>query len=204
MFMKIFYGLIALVSVYFLYDSAIIAHARYSAHNVDDTFIQAPPDADLSVVEFLDYSCPSCQQFHTPLKRALERDGRIRYIVKPVAPSHSDEDISSEPSALAIAAARQDKFFEAHALLMQNFRNINDAYITEFASTLELDEQQLRDDLADPEIHKDLHKNLDALIRLKSNSVPTLLLNGRLVYIVNQPVPQSDALQNLFNAARGL
>lgn len=201
--MKIFYGLVALACAFLLFDSVQTGYARYVAGKADDAYIQTSPDADLDVVEFLDYSCSACRTLHPIVKRAIERDGRVRHVIKPIIPIDGN-DIGTQTGVLALAAGRQDKFFEAHEMLIENYRNINETYIENFAQTLGLDETQLRNDMNDPDIRKELVKNSNTLNRLKSKTVPSLLLNGRLMYSIGMGNPSSDYLQNLFNAARGL
>ena len=203
MYMKIFYGLVALICVFLLFDAARMAHGRYTAGRADDAFIQEPQGADLEVVEFLDYSCPTCRSLHPTVKRAVERDGRIRHVVRPVIPMQ-DNDISMKAASLALAAGKQGKFFEAHDMLIENYRNISEAYVENFAKALDLDETQLRTDMNDEDIRKDLIKNFKILNNLKGSSVPTFLVNGRLLYGIGRTLPSSEDLQNLFNAARGL
>ena len=203
MIMKVFYALVALICVFLLFDSARITYAKHKAGYVDEAYIQEAQDADLEVVEFLDYSCPSCRSLHPVLKRAIEQDGRIRYIARPVLP-HNENDIGMQASFLAIAAGKQNKFFEAHDVLIENFRNINEKYLSLFAQELELDEALLREELNDPDNRKFLVQNSKLLDGLKARTVPTLLINGKIVYSVSASTPHSEELRSLFNAARGL
>lgn len=203
MIMKIFYGLVALICVFLLFDAARMGQARYVAGKADESFIQEPQSADLEVVEFLDYSCPTCRSLHPTVKRAIERDGRIRHVVRPIVPMQ-DNDIGMKAAALAFSAGKQGKFFEAHNMLIENYRNINDAYIEQFAKTLDLNEEQLRRDMNDPDIRKDLIKNQKILNNLKGVSVPTFLVNGRLLYQIGATPPGTEDFQNLFNVARTL
>jgi protein-disulfide isomerase len=206
MIFRIFITIIALFCVYIAYDSAVIAWGKFSAHKVENGAVQAPADADISVVEFLDYSCVHCQDFHPVLMRALERDGKIRYIVKPVLPSGAsdEEQTGMQAAELAYAAGRQGKFIEAHNILIENFRTIDEDYVRNLAEQLGLDADQLLADMRDPDIRKTLERNRKNLARIKGRFVPSLLVNNKVLLEVTERMPSNDELLGLFNRARTL
>ncbi len=202
MIFRIFIALIALLCVYIAYDSAVIAWAKSSAHKVEHNNVQTPEGADINVVEFLDYSCGHCQEFHPILMRALERDGKIRYIIKPVT---SDEnEVGTQAAKLVYAAGRQGKFIEAHNILIENFRGVDDDFARDLASRLDIDADKLLEDMRDPDIGKILDKNKKNLANIKGQFVPTLLINNKILLEIAVRMPSNDELLSLFNKARAL
>ena len=202
MIFRIFIAAIALLCVYIAYDSAAIMWAKSSAHKAEDSQIQAAADADITVVEFLDYACDQCQNFHPVMARALERDGKIRYIVKPIV---AKQDDTGAPAAkLVYAAGRQGKFFEAHNMLIENYRTIDTAYVKNMAAQLGLDANQLLKDMDDPKTDKILQKNAKNLENMKGKFIPSLLVNNDILLVVTEKIPSSDELLSLFNRARTL
>ena len=202
MFFRIAIAVLALLSGYIIYDLSLIAMAKHSAHKAEAAYIQGAEDADLTLVEFLDYGCGACQDLHPRLTRALERDGNVRYIIKPL-PGNVDPN---GPSAakLLYAAGMQGKFAEAHNLLITNFRAVDDEYVSTFAANLALDEVRLRSDMDSEAVAKQLEKNFKDLKNMKGRFIPALLVNGDVLVEVADRIPTSDELLSLFNRARTL
>ncbi len=202
MIFRIFIAFIALLCIYIGYDSGAIMWSKHSANKAEEWQIQETAAADITIVEFLDYSCRHCQDFHPIVMRSLERDGKARYIIKPI-PSEADST-GTKAAQLVYAAGRQGKFFEAHNILIENFRVVDDEYARKVAEQLELNAEQLLQDMADPKIEKMLQKNLKNLKGMRGNYVPALLVNNRVLFEVTSILPTSDELLGLFNRARTL
>lgn len=202
MIFRIFIGFIALLCVFLAFDSGRIAFAKLDANSADEAVVFAPEQADITVVEFLDYACGPCQALHPVLMRALEQDSRIRYIVLPVASDLGERE--TQAAKLVYAAGRQGQFAEAHKMLIENYRMIDSAYISNFALELGLDTQKLEADIQDANLDRQLEKNAKALQRMKGRTVPALLINGSVLLSVTQDIPTSDELLSLFNRARTL
>jgi protein-disulfide isomerase len=114
-----------------------------------------PTDAPLAIVEFTDYQCPFCQQFHLTTFQELKRDyidtGKVRYLSR-------DLPLAMHPNAMSAAhAARcadeQGKFWEMRNALIANANQLGpDRYAT-LADELKLDRPRFQDCLAE-EKHK--------------------------------------------------
>ncbi len=202
MVFRIFIAVIALVCVFIGYDSAVIAWGKAAAQRAENGQVQASADADITVVEFLDYSCPQCQNLHPVLTRALERDGKVRLVIKPTFSEQDDTGLAS--AKLVYAAGRQGKFIEAHNILITNFRTIDDEYARNIAAQLDIDADQLLTDMDDPDIEKTLRKNVKNLQRMKGRVVPSLLIDNKVLVSVTDNMVSSDDLLSLFNRTRRL
>ena len=202
MIFRIFIAVIALACSYFIYDGGKILLAKYTAERAENSYVSGPENSDITVVEFLDYGCSHCQNLHPILMRALTRDGKIRYIPRPI-PSAQGEN-GTTAARMAYAAGRQGQFINAHTMLIENFRPIDDLYIANFAAELDLDIQQLQADMEDPEINDILNDNLNTLKTLKGHVVPALLIDKEIMLLVTGTLPDTDELLSLFNRARTL
>ena len=84
-------------------------------------------------------------------------------------------------AAAAIAANKQDKFWEFHDKLFENMRTLSDAKYQEIAAELELDLEKFNADLKDPAIQaliaRDMKNGREAGVR----GTPTIFVNGRLL-----------------------
>ncbi|MEM7650841.1 MAG: thioredoxin domain-containing protein [Pseudomonadota bacterium] len=202
MFHRIFMVILFLVCAALAYSIVQVSLAKHSAQKTEHGYVSGERDSDLTLIEFIDYACGQCQNLHPILMRSLEQDGDILYVVRPVF-SGPDEN-GTKAGRLVYAAERQGKFAEAHKILIENYRTIDEAYINSLVQVLELDGEQLRADMADEAIDEMLMDNTTNLQRLGGRVIPSLLLNGELMVQVAQDLPSSQELLGLFNRARAL
>jgi len=90
-----------------------ISGAAASLATEDDPSI-GPADARLTIVEFLDYQCPFCNQVSSTFREAAAAYGdRVRFIVRdfPVQELHPDAVVAAEAAGCAEA---QGKFWPMH------------------------------------------------------------------------------------------
>jgi protein-disulfide isomerase len=111
----------------------------------------------LTVVEFFDYNCGYCRHaFSEVLKLAdAEKDTRIVFVEFPIL---SDE--SRKASEVAVAAAKQDKYFEFHRALMSKPGPATEEKALKVASEIGLDMDRLKKDRENPETAALIDKNL--------------------------------------------
>ncbi|HTK60460.1 MAG TPA: thioredoxin domain-containing protein [Candidatus Baltobacteraceae bacterium] len=94
-------------------DAAAVSRAAIDLATPDDPSI-GPADAKLTVVEFLDYQCPFCNQVSSTFREAAATYGdRVRFIVRdfPVQELHPDALAAAEAAGCAEA---QGKFWPMH------------------------------------------------------------------------------------------
>lgn len=181
----IFFGAIRFYKVGQAQEAAHLASA-HSAHlmRTDAPMLGAEHPAAL-IVEFFDPACGTCQAFYEPLKHLLsEHPGQVKLVLR-WAPF---QDGSERIVALLEAAGVQGKFWPALDALMESqdeWKPRREA-ILELAlrqlDGLGLDPDQLRRDMADPDIARKLALDQEAADRLKIDTTPTFFVNG-------QPLP---------------
>jgi uncharacterized OsmC-like protein len=97
-----------------------------------------PRSVGVTLVEFGDFSCPSCGESYGMIKALLARRPDLRFVFRANPRSHlfPHAEIAAEA---AEAAAAQDKFWEMHDLLFENQAILSRAEISRLAGTLGLD-----------------------------------------------------------------
>lgn len=205
MLYRIFIGLVILACGYLVYDSAKAAMALSYAQKADDMYIIQPEDTDtdVTVVSYIDYACDSCRRLHPLLSKAIQDDGHVKLIPRPIVPKGA-EDPSSGAARLVYAAAKQGKFQEAHDALLEEYHVIDSNFISNFALEHELDSVKLEKDMDSPDVTKQLEGNAKSLKSLKGQVLPTLLINRKILVHVNGPLPSTDLISDLFATARTL
>ncbi len=136
---------------------------------------QSNPSGEIIVIEFLDYSCGYCKNFHPIIQTATQYDPKINLIIRPVGLLGED---STKMARLIIAAGLQNKAMELHRYIMSQRSSPNANMILNGAKNLGLDVNKMRVDSESEETMKILKIN-EALFRLKKiRGVPALLVNG--------------------------
>jgi protein-disulfide isomerase len=93
-------------------------------------------------------------------------------------PSHK----AARPAAIAaLAAHKQDKFWEFHAKLLENYRSLNDKKIEEIAIELKLDMEKFTADQKSPDISALIARDIQNGKAIGVRGTPTIFLNGKRV-----------------------
>ena len=81
----------------------------------------------------------------------------------------------------ALAAGRQDKFWEFHDELFKNYNRLNDQKVQEIATQLGLDQTKFSEHQKSPVEAARIRQDYEEGIRLGVRGTPTLFINGRKV-----------------------
>lgn len=138
--------------------------------------------AAVTIVEFFDPACATCQAFYAPLKQLIdEHPGKLRLVIR-----YAPFQIGSEHIvALLEAARRQEKFWPVLDALMDTQDDWKPQHEAELARVwkhlegLGLDLERLRRDMADAEIAARIRQDEDDATALKIDTTPTFYVNGR-------------------------
>lgn len=141
-----------------------------------------PAEAPVVVVEFLDPACETCAAFYPLVKQIMAANpGRIRLVLR-YAPFHKGSD---QVVAALEAARKQGKYWQALEMLLarqDDWVQNHAAQVARIWPLLEaagLDLQQLRADMAAPEIAGVIEQDLLDAQTLKVTKTPEYFVNGR-------------------------
>lgn len=135
-------------------------------------------DAPVTLVEFTDYECPFCRQFHMTTFEALKTryidTGKVRYVSR-------DFPLDIHPHALAAAkAARcagdQGRYWEMRHALIANGNALNEQTMARLTRELGLDERRLLQCMLDSKTGKSLTADMEEAAELGVKGTPTFLL----------------------------
>ena len=137
------------------------------------------PSADLTLIVFSDYRCPACRVAHPAMKRAVERDGRVRIVYK-------DWPIYGAASERAAEVAIASNFQKIYPLVHDQLMTAGAGSDRALRSAVEIsggDWRRLQNDLVKnrPEILAQLGRNRRQAFELRLPGTPGYLIGPILV-----------------------
>lgn len=135
------------------------------------------PEAPVKIVEFFDYGCPACAAAAPALDRLIkDRGSDIAFYYKQY-PLEQHVD-SKGASQAALAAAKQGKHKEMHALLFQNQRAQKKDDLIRYAKQIGLDMDRFLADYAKAEAAVEADRKDGDTVGVEGT--PTIYVNGRM------------------------
>lgn len=135
------------------------------------------PKGDVTVVEFFDYNCGYCKKALEEIQTLLKEDKNVKvvlYDMPILGPS------SHEISKWAMAARKQNKYFEYHVALMTHNGEKDEVTLRKLAGEVGLDVDQLAKDKDDPAITEEIKKHLETAQSLGIQGTPGFLINEKV------------------------
>ena len=165
---------------------------RASRMKAFDHFINLSPSTgaakpDVTVIEFSDFECPSCQHAAGYLKPILEAHGdKVRYI------RYDTPLVTIHPWALPAAVAgraiwrqKPDVFWKYKEQVYANQDKLSafaiDEFARGFAQDHDLDMKKYDADVQSPELRLDIVNGVGTAFTNDIRATPTYMVNGRLV-----------------------
>ena len=162
--------------------------------------VKGKDTAPVTLVVFSDFECPWCGKMEPILEQlfAANQD-KLRIVFKHMPlPMHQQ----AEPAALAaIAAQKQNKFWEMHDALFQ-VTTWTPATIEEIAQKTGLNMERFRADISSPETQMQLAKDKSDAQNADVSATPSLFINGRPVR-ERSPMALQAMIDEAFALAKG-
>lgn len=161
--------------------------------NPESNMLSEAPDDKVTVVEFLDFQCPSCHQYYQGVTKKLEEDyqGRINFVARNFP---LDMHQLARPAAQAAeAAALQGKYKEMYHAIYEhwqewavapdgkNYAQDEEKAVKQFRSYAEeigLDMQRYDQDVNSDEVSARIDRDQKDGEKAGVSGTPTLFING--------------------------
>ena len=108
----------------------------------------------------------------------LEKNPKTVKIVFKHFPIRSHK-FAVQAAVAALAAGRQEKFWDFHDELYKNYNQLNEDKVQKIATKLQLNKAQFEKDRKDPLLLEQVKHDFNEAIRIGVNSVPSVFVNGR-------------------------
>lgn len=169
---------------------------------VNSAYMLGREDAPVTLVEFTDYECPFCQDFHMTtferLKQTYIETGTLRFISRDL-PLEFHQHASTAAQA-ARCAGEQGHYWEARHLLIVNARTLSPELFTTIARDLHLDTDRFQACLQSEKQKEGVEADMNTARAAAITGTPTFVLgrttNGALegpMIIGAQPFEVFDA-----------
>ncbi len=135
-------------------------------------------DAPITIAVFDDFECPYCAKAVPLFKQVMQQySGKVKMVFKNFPLSFHK---NARPAAIAaLAADRQDKFWQFHDLLFANHSQLTAAKIQQLAEQAGLNMEQFNRDRADQELQRMINNDLQEGKKVGVRGTPTVFINGR-------------------------
>ncbi len=153
------------------------------------------PDADVIIVEFFDFNCGWCKKAFEEVQNILKDDKNVRvvfYDIPILGPT------STLASRWALAAHKQDKYWDFHKAVITHQGTIDEATLEKLAKDAGVDVAKLKKDLEDPKIDETLAAHVATTKTLGIQGTPGFLVNEQ---VFRGYIPY-EALQQAVKTAR--
>lgn len=137
-----------------------------------------PDDADITLIEFFDYNCGYCKKAFEDVKGLIDSDKKLRVMFRELPILGPTSETASK---WALAAAKQNKYFEYHQKLMQHKGPINDETLASLAKEAGLDVEKLKKDAEGTDIMVQIEKNRHLATQIGINGTPGFILGDEIM-----------------------
>lgn len=141
--------------------------------------VVGPENAKVTIVEFFDYNCSACKSSTNWVADAMKKHpDDIRVIFKEAPILDSRSRTSKNAAKAALAAAKQDKYFEMHMALMTNDKALSPERIDEIAKEVGLDVDQMNEDMKDPAYNSQINDTMTLIGKIRPFSGTPFFIIG--------------------------
>ncbi len=173
-----------------------LAANRPAVFNDPQSPVAGNPNGNVTLVEFFDYRCPYCKQVEPSIEKLVADDRQLRIVFKEFPVLGPESEIAAH---VALAARLQGKYDAFHRAMMNTTGHIDEAVIYKVAASVGLDVDKLKQDMAAPDIEKELKANLDIGNTLDLNGTPSFIVGNTII----PGAISVDDLKQLIADARG-
>lgn len=176
-------------------QAEVLIDERDLLENDPNAPVMGNPDGDVTVVVFFDYNCPYCRRAKPEIEALLDADPNVRLVAREW-PILGEDSVFAARAALA--AREQDMYEEFHWALMGMEGRAEEASVMQIAAEIGIDTDQLRRDMAAPEIEAHIATSMRLTQALGFGGTPSFVIGDILV----PGLVDADQLRELTAQAR--
>jgi protein-disulfide isomerase len=133
---------------------------------------------DVTVVEFFDYNCGYCKRAVGDVAKLIESDKKVKVVFKELPIFGKD---SEGAARVAIAARKQNKYWEVHRGLMDRKGKADEAAAIEIAQAAGANIDQLRKDMGSADVKKEMEDTKGLAEKMGIQGTPHFFVADRVI-----------------------
>lgn len=154
------------------------------------------PKGNVTLVEFFDYQCRHCKAMDQIIQNLVKQNKDLRIVFKEL-PIFGDQ--SQLPAKVSLAAVRQGKYYVFHDTLLSTDDLLTNDAVFELAEKVGLNVDQLKKDINNPAIQKQLRDNFQLAQSIQLVGTPTFVIGNKALTNFCF-IPGATSQQNLQSA----
>jgi len=136
------------------------------------------PDGDVTMIEFFDYQCGYCKRAFPGVMDVINSDKNVRYVLKEFAILGPESEVAARA---ALAAQKQDKYFDMHTALMTIRGRLNTDKIMKTAEEIGLNIERLKVDMQSDEVSAEILSTRAIAQRLNITGTPAFIIGDQII-----------------------
>lgn len=162
-------------------DRLMLAEQHDAIFNDPASWSGGNPDADITIVEFVDYRCGYCRKAHDDVAELVASDGNIRLVLKEF-PILGDASLLSSRFAIAVLQlGGPDVYKKAHDELIALRGEPDEATLARLAGDLGLDAAAILALMPTDAVTDVIAANHQLANIMEISGTPTFVVNGTMV-----------------------
>lgn len=139
--------------------------------------VQGDAEGDVTIIELTDYNCGFCKRLQGEIAALIERDPKVRHVVKAVP--YFGSPFPEQAIVAASLQADQAKITEFHQAMMES-DGLDDQQVLDIAAIVGLDPERLLADMQSPEVEGRLRRTLGIFESLGFQGTPAVIYPDRV------------------------
>lgn len=162
-------------------ERALVAANAAAIFEDGVSWVGGNPEGDVTVVEFMDYSCGYCKRAAPEVTELVRADGNIRLVIKEF-PILGEESLLASRFAIAVRRIAGDAAYESvHHALMGLRANVTPDALAALATAQGLDAAAIMAGMDAPEVQAEIDANHALGTTLGINGTPTFVIGDQMV-----------------------
>ncbi len=157
-------------------------------NNANAPFV-GPKDAKVVLVEFFDFSCGYCKRLAPAVEAIIKKNPDVKVVFKPIT---FVSPISKYAAQAALAAQEQGKFIDMYKVMLGSESKLTEETINAMAEKAGLDMKKFKTDVASEKVQNVLKEVSSLSEKLQIRGVPTLVLNGTHIQVIDEAGIQAE------------
>jgi len=158
-------------------NKKLVINSYYKNKKYQNLPFTGNTNGKIVITEFVDYNCGYCKKTLLAINELVKKyeDLKVVFVDFPVL-----SETSYTAAKAAIAAFKQNIYFEYHSALLKNRKKIDDAYLIDLAKSFQIDIKRFKSDMDSEDTLKMLENNIGFAKELNIRGTPSFIINKKI------------------------